>query len=432
MAPTLVERWLTDDYRAAEPGLTQVLIDMLRRTPDAGYSANCAALRDADYRPQVSAIAAPTLVISSTHDLAATPAPGKALAAALPGARYRWKHRPEGSNWGDFGPDDQLGRLNLITEEQVLKGAREIRAGKTFCLSLPLDLPGGNVLNPRRHPPQLSPTRLADTPYLNFPLKNVNPDAVDVLSDDQVLLSMQYSTQWDALAHVGALFDADGDGKPELRYYNGFQAGVDVVGPADGDHTGCGCNSGGPSAALKLGVEHLAQKGMQGRGVLVDLFRHYGPGRTLIGHAELMHVLETDGITVERGDMLVLRTGFAERLVDMNGQPDPHVLEQTGAVLDGADAALLDWITASGVAALCADNYAVESYPARTSGPGHSILPLHHHCLFKLGVPLAELWYLKDLADWLHAQGRNRFLLTAPPLRMPGAVGSPVTPIATV
>ncbi|MGE8633929.1 MAG: cyclase family protein, partial [Achromobacter piechaudii] len=135
---------------------------------------------------------------------------------------------------------------------------------------------------------------------------------------------------------------------------------------------------------------------------------------------------------VETGDMLVLRTGFAERVVAMNGQPDPHELEQTGAVLDGADSALLDWISQSGVATICADNYAVESYPARTSGPGHSILPLHHHCLFKLGVPLAELWYLKDLADWLHANGRNRFLLTAPPLRMPGAVGSPVTPIATV
>ncbi|MFU1948661.1 cyclase family protein, partial [Bordetella avium] len=89
----------------------------------------------------------------------------------------RWKQRPPGSNWGDYGPDDQLGRLNLITEEQVLKGAREIRAGKTFCLSLPLDLPGGNVLNPRRHPPQLSPTRLNDTPYVNFPLRALNPDA---------------------------------------------------------------------------------------------------------------------------------------------------------------------------------------------------------------------------------------------------------------
>ena len=101
-------------------------------------------------------------------------------------------------------------------------------------------------------------------------------------------------------------------------------------------------------------------------------------------------------------------------------------------MLDGSDPALLEWITQSGIAAICADNYAVEAYPARTSGPGHSILPLHHHCLFKLGLPLAELWYLKDLADWLHAQDRNRFLLTAPPLRMPGAVGSPVTPIATV
>src|SRR5690606_17832595 len=180
----------------------------------------------------------------------------------------RWKHRPDGSNWGDYGPDDQLGRLNLLTEEQVLKAAREIRTGKTFCLSLPLDLPGGNVLNPRRHPPQLSPTRLQDTPYLNFPMRNLNPDAVDVLSDDQVLLSMQYSTQWDSLAHVGALFDADGDGRAELCYYNGYRAGVDIIGPADADHAGCACNSGGPSAALKLGVENLASHGMQGRGVL--------------------------------------------------------------------------------------------------------------------------------------------------------------------
>ena len=37
MAPALVERWLTDGYRAAEPGLSQVLVDMLRRTSDAGY-----------------------------------------------------------------------------------------------------------------------------------------------------------------------------------------------------------------------------------------------------------------------------------------------------------------------------------------------------------------------------------------------------------
>jgi len=344
----------------------------------------------------------------------------------------RYKQRPDGSNWGDFGPDDQLGRVNLLTEAQVLKGAREILTGKTFCLSLPLDLPGGNVMNPRRHPPQLSPTRLEGTPYLNFPLQRVNPDALDVLSDDQVLLSMQYSTQWDALAHVGALFDADGDGVAERVYYNGYRAGEHITGPADGDDCSCHGEAKGPSAAHKLGIENLAHHGMQGRGVLLDLKRHFGTGRTLIGLSHIQQVLDADGIEVEPGDMLVLRTGFAEAVVEMNGKPDAAVLHSYGAALDGTDAGLLDWITASGIAAICADNYAVEAFPAREGTGPRAMLPLHHHCLFKLGLPLAELWYLGDLADWLHAHGRHRFMLTAPPLRLPHAIGSPVTPIATV
>jgi hypothetical protein len=85
------------------------------------------------------------------------------------------------------------------------------------------------------------------------------------------------------------------------------------------------------------------------------------------------------------------------------------------------------------VAAIIADNYGVEAVPSRPGGPGpHAALPLHQHCLFKLGVNLGELWYLSELAAWLRARGRSRFLLTAPPLRLPGAVGSPVTPVATV
>ena len=59
----------------------------------------------------------------------------------------RWKQRPPGSTWGDFGADDQNGRLNLITPEKVRQGVAEVKQGLTFCLSLPLDLPGGNVLS---------------------------------------------------------------------------------------------------------------------------------------------------------------------------------------------------------------------------------------------------------------------------------------------
>lgn len=344
----------------------------------------------------------------------------------------RWTNRPEGSNWGDFGPDDQLGRVNLLTHEQVLKGVREVREGKVFCLSLPLDLPGGMVLNPRRKPPRLAATERDGVPYMNFPMENLDTASIDVLSDDQVTLSLQYSTQWDALAHIGAQFDVDGNGTPRKVYYNGYRAGTDVLdAPGHEEGEGC-CDHGAGFGAKKLSVDNFAVKGMQGRGVMVDFVRHFGHGRTLIGYQELAAILESDRIQVERGDMLVLRTGFAETVLEMAGNPDGDKLHQAGAVLDGADTQLLNWITESGIAAICADNYAVEAYPARTEGAKKSLLPLHHHCLFKLGLPLAELWYLRDLAEWLQANQRNRFLLTAPPLRLPGAVGSPVTPIATV
>jgi len=344
----------------------------------------------------------------------------------------RWTKRPEGSTWGDFGENDQLGRINLLGPEQVLKGVQEVKQGRAFCLSLPLDLPGGMALNPRRKPPRLSGTERDGVPYMNFPMEQLDPSSIDILSDDQVVMSLQYSTQWDALAHVGAMFDVDGVGEPRKVYYNGFAAGTDILDAGQGaEHEDC-CGGGHAMGALKLGIENFAVNGMQGRGVLVDFTRYYGRERKLIGYAELAHILTQEGITIERGDMLVLRTGFAELITEMGGQPDAERLHQACCVLDGADEKLLNWITESGIAAICADNYAVEAYPARERPGKKSLLPLHHHCLFKLGLPLAELWYLKELAQALHADERHRFLLTAPPLRLPGAVGSPVTPVATI
>jgi kynurenine formamidase len=349
----------------------------------------------------------------------------------------RWKNRPQGSNWGDFGPDDQLGRLNLIGAGQVLKGAQEIRAGLSFSLSLPLDFPGESKLNVRRQPPVLRPTFRDGLPYVNFPFARNEAQATDVVSDDQVLLSLQYSTQWDSLAHVGARFDADGDGIPESVYYNGFRANQDIIGPvdyrADDDYAPHPCG-GDHSHADVLGIENLAVKGMQGRGVLIDFVAHFGREFRTIGYDDLMDIINKDNVVVECGDMLVLRTGFAEMVLEMNRQPDESILASHCSALDGRDERLLQWISDSGIAALAADNYAVERFPARPPAtPGeHPLLPLHHHCLFKLGLPLGELWYLRELAEWLRAHDRSRFLLTAPPLRLPGAMGSPVTPVATV
>lgn len=342
----------------------------------------------------------------------------------------RWQVRPEGANWGDFGPDDQRGRLNLLTPEKVLQGVAEVKAGKTFCLSLPLDYPGGNLLNPRRHPPRLRASARDGRPVFNYPYDRVERGVTDVVCDDMVTLFTQYSTQWDSLAHVGALFDADGDGTPEVRYYNGYRGGADIPDPETQEVEGV--HSRGDTAAPVLGIETMAETCVQGRGVLIDLHHHFGEDRRLIGWKDLQRVMAADGVTVEPGDMLCLHTGFADLILRMNKQPDEARLHDSCTALDGRDPALLDWITESGIAVLIADNYAVEGLPSRERPKPCAAMPLHHHCLFKLGIHLGELWHLTPLAEWLRAEGRSRFLLTAPPLRLPGAVGSPATPVATV
>jgi kynurenine formamidase len=347
----------------------------------------------------------------------------------------RWKHRPPGSNWGEFGPDDQRGRMNYVTRDKVLEGVAEVKEGRSFCLSLPLDFPGGSVLNPRRGPPRLAPTlRTPSGEQQNFcfALASEQPLHTDVMCDDVVLLTLQYSTQWDSFAHAGSLFDADGDGRPEPVFYNGFRAGDDIrPGQVNPGAEPWARFEG--SRAGALGIENLAEHGAQGRGVLIDLHAHHGRDRQLIGYDELMRVMERDQVSVERGDFVCFYTGLADVILEMNRQPDAAVLHTSCAGLDGRDPRLLQWITDSGLAALIADNYAVEIIPsAPYQATPHAGLPLHEHCLFKNGIHLGELWYLTELARWLREHGRSRFLLTAPPLRLPGAVGSPAAAVATV
>lgn len=88
IADAVVSRWLTADYAAAKPELFARLRAGLAATTAEGYAAACLAVRDADFRGQLSRITAPTLVVSGAHDLPTPPADGRVLAANIPGARY--------------------------------------------------------------------------------------------------------------------------------------------------------------------------------------------------------------------------------------------------------------------------------------------------------------------------------------------------------
>ncbi len=329
----------------------------------------------------------------------------------------RWLKCPQGANWGAFGEDDQVGRMNLITPARRQLALKEAIDGITFLLSLPLDHPRGGLF-PGREAPVLEPTIARDgrTMY-DWTVTG----AIDVVNDDRVTMDLQYSTQWDGLSHYGIRFDADDDGVAEHIFYNGFRADRDFVQPA-------------PSVqprAKALGIDNLAQTGVQGRGVLVDI-RAAGSGpHALVGYQALMQVMEAQSVTVQTGDFLCLYTGYADLLLRDGDTIDLDTLA-TCPGLDGSDTELLRWIDESGIAAICADNPMVEKIEGVKRCQDAALLPLHEHCLVKLGIHLGELWWFAELAEWLSAHSRSAFLLTAPPLKLPGAVGSPVSPVATV
>lgn len=83
-----IARWFTPDFAEANPQQAKQITDMLAATSPQGYAANCAAVRDADFREQLSSIKVPTLVICGTEDAVTPPAGGHFIQAHVQGAEY--------------------------------------------------------------------------------------------------------------------------------------------------------------------------------------------------------------------------------------------------------------------------------------------------------------------------------------------------------
>ncbi|WP_265300137.1 hypothetical protein [Verminephrobacter eiseniae] len=169
----------------------------------------------------------------------------------------RWKQRPAGSHRGDFGPDHQLGRMNLRTPEIRRQAFRGVQQGLAFCLSLPLHHPGGNALLQHRKEPRFFHEKRGAGHNYDYRQSGLCACFDDAVSDDAVMLYTQYSTLWDGLGHVGQMFDADADGRPEKVYDNGFRGGVDVLGPED-------ATPGPDGAATRFGARAIGIERLTG------------------------------------------------------------------------------------------------------------------------------------------------------------------------
>jgi kynurenine formamidase len=292
------------------------------------------------------------------------------------------------SNTGRWGPDDQRGTLNLVDAAAVLRGVAAAREGKVFSLAIPFDEDGPQSgMVPGRENP-VRRMLAVNTPYTGDP-------ADFCTSDDSVTMGVQAATHWDALAHVSY----------EGRMYNGVDAGAVTE-----------------SGAAKLGIDAVGP--LVSRGIVADVARVHG-----VDHFEDGHVITGDdldaavaqaGVTVEPGDVLLVRTGQMHylRQGDRNRYAHPT---------PGLSTRSVEWLRDHDVAAVATDTLAFEVFPGEDPAV---LLPVHLLHLVDMGLLQGQLWHLDDLAADCAADGRYEVLLCATPLPLTRAVGGPVAPTA--
>ncbi|MFD5948266.1 cyclase family protein [Streptomyces collinus] len=294
------------------------------------------------------------------------------------------------NNWGRWGSDDEIGTLNLITDEVVRRAAATVRTGRRVPLALPLQQDGVQTgMIPGRVNPLHAMVQINQEIF--------GPGTV-ACSDDAVTMGLQAATHWDALSHVSH----------SGRLYNGRPAHTVTA------HGGAGFSGIGT-------VRHLVS-----RGVLLDVARARGTDRLGGGYAvtpeDLDAAEELAGTRVRAGDVVLVRTGQIQAYLagDRHGYAYPS---------PGLSIRTPEWFHARDVAAVADDTLTFEVFPPEVEDLW---LPVHALDLVEMGMPQGQNWNLEKLSTACGEAGRYAFLLTATPEPFTGATGSPVAPVAVL
>ncbi|MFI1914195.1 cyclase family protein [Nocardia sp. NPDC020380] len=312
-------------------------------------------------------------------------------------------------NWGRWGADDQLGTLNLITPARIAAAAALARQGRTIQLGVPFDAYGPQSASGfRRNPVHLMSVDGGDAEFAanlgewggrtEAQIAGMYAHSPMRFNDDYIMMPLQAATQWDALSHV--YYDGE--------MYNGYPAAAVTS-----------------FGATKLGIERVAERGgVVGRGVLLDVARHQNVARlapsTVITPQDLDAVAASQDVSIEPGDILVVRTGWWTRFLETR-----KAGEWFGAT-PGLSWRCAQWLHEHDIAAVAVDNPTVEVMPPEDG----VLMPLHMLALRDMGMPLGEIWDLEALGRDCAEDGVYEFLLCAPALRIPGGVGTPISPVA--
>jgi kynurenine formamidase len=292
-------------------------------------------------------------------------------------------------NWGRWGPDDELGTLNLITPERVRAAAGLVRSGRRVSMAIPINTLAG-----------------PDNPN---PATRFVTQAHDVPVDGS---KVRFGLDWlgmaahgDCHTHVDALCHISYDG----RTYNGRVASEVML----------------STGAVEQDMAVVSQ-GVVGRGVMLDIAGMRGvdwlePGDAITA-AELDACVEQRRLDLGEGDILVLRTGHHARRLALGAWDNgPDGEGKAGLHIDA-----IPWMHERGIAAFLPDGDG-ETVPSVVDGITYPIHPLQ---VVAMGMLVSDSLQFEELIAACREEQRYEFMVVGLPLRLPGGTGSPWNPIA--
>lgn len=300
------------------------------------------------------------------------------------------------SNWGKWGPDDEVGSLNYLTAEEVLRGVQHVKQGSVFTLQRLIGDPKGDPVWPGRTPAERTQI-LDESSWDEGGTGAAFPGGLHY-ADDKINAFLQGSTQYDALGHVW--FDG--------KIWNGYDARTTVGG------------------LNKASIQPIAEKGIVGRGILLDMARFRGKATMdtaeTFTHEDLQACAKAQGVTIEKHDVLIIRTNYLQQFFE-KGDAFYEGFCEPGLTYSPE---LVQWFQDMEIPNLVTDTIANEVTTDPVSGVA---LPLHCALMRNLGVTLTEICDLEKLAEDCAADNQYVFLYVAAPLKVALGSGSPVNPV---
>ena len=295
------------------------------------------------------------------------------------------------SNWGRWGEDDQRGCLNLITPAKGKQAAGLVQDGTTVSCARPIvtDITADTTHQVQRHMVDSGEGRDTDPPERRL----VRRGAAEFIG---MVFHGQTITHIDALSHYSW----------QGKLYNGKPASLITS------------REGAQTHSIELACD-----GIVTRGVLLDIPRVRGvswlPPEEPVMPQDLEEAERLEGVRVEEGDILLVRTGNYRKRLDLGPVPSSEPMT-------ACQVACTPWFKERGIAMLGTDT----SNDVRPSHYATITAPLHTMCLVTLGLWLIDNANLEQLAEACQQRNRYEFMLTLAPLRLRNVTGSPVNPIA--